>query len=190
MKQVIFIICALSLLFGCTKSNTDTAKTLIEEHLKNILHDKSSYESVEFGELDSTFTNYTTDSLYRHYLTKRVVCQKMRNKLYDESQIWRTIDKARYDYYTQRVLLYADSVSYYKGLEDKAKSNFSPVFDGYVMKHSFRSKNQFGNTILNILAFQFDPDLTNVTSVCDWNEYVGYDESKEIDNLVNEMLNQ
>jgi hypothetical protein len=189
MKQVI-LLCALSLLFGCTKSKTDTAKTLIEEHLTKILHDKSSYESVEFGNLDSTFTNYTTDSLYRHYLTKRVICQKMRNKLYDESQIWRTIDKERHDFCEQRALLYADSTSLYKDLEDKAKQNFAPQFNGYVMKHSFRSKNQMGNTVLNVLAFQFDTELTRVTSACDWNEYTNNSDETAVNDLVNEMLEE
>lgn len=110
--------------------------------------------------------------------------------MYKESQTWRTFDKERYDYYNQKVLLYADSTTYYNDLENEAKANFIPKFNGYVMKHSFRAKNKNGNFEMSVLAFLFNKELTNITSTCDWNEYIIFDAEKEMNSFINELLNE
>ena len=44
-------------LVGCN-SNENKAQKLIEDYLSKNLNDASSYESIEFSELDSTFSNF------------------------------------------------------------------------------------------------------------------------------------
>lgn len=188
MKKVSFLVTLVFILLGCGKSQTEIAKGLAQEYMKKHVHDVSSYEIVEFGDLDSTYTNILSDSLYKHYLCKRIICQKLRNELYDEAQLWRNIDSERYSYYDKRTMLYADSVSYYFDLENKAKNDFTPVFDGYVIKHTFRAKNELGNLILNVCAIQFDQGLTKVTSVCSWDEYINYKVEDDIEEFIKSMI--
>lgn len=188
MKKVFILFTLVLFVCGCEKSQTEIAKGLAQEFMEKHVHDKSSYEIVDFGDLDSTYTNILSDSLYKRCLTKRLTYQKLRNELYNESQLWRNIDKERYSYYHERTMLYADSVSYYFDLENKAKNDFKPVFGGYVIKHTFRAKNELGNLILNVCAIQFDPGLTRVTSVSNWDEYTNYKVEDDIEEFINSMI--
>lgn len=188
MKKVLILFSFVLFVYGCEKSQTEIAKGLAQEFMEKHVHDKQSYEIVDFGKLDSTFTNILSDSLYKRCLTKRLTYQKLRNELYDESELWRNIDNAKYNYYHERTMLYADSVSYYMDLENKAKHDFKPVFDGYVIKHTFRAKNELGNMTLNVCAIQFDPQLKRVTSVCNWDEYTNYKVEDDIEEFIKSMI--
>lgn len=64
MKKRILTFIALSvILFSCS-NNTDRAKKLIKEELSKSLNDFKSYEPVQYGTLDSTFTSFD-DTKYR-----------------------------------------------------------------------------------------------------------------------------
>ena len=54
---------------------------------------------------------------------RRIVCQKMRNDLYSQAQIYRLVDKTKYDYLMQRNALYADSTGMYYNLHESIREN-------------------------------------------------------------------
>lgn len=192
MKKILFLVAmVLPMVFvGCSETNEQKAQKLIKEHMMKNVHDASSYEVVEFGSLDSTFTNIMDDSKFHHAFVKRIICQKMRNQLYNETQLWRTIDKERYNHYKNRHDAYVDSTDMYYKQEQKAREQFVPMFNGYVMTHSFRANNEIGTPILNKVVIVFNKELTQIKSVNDWNEYQSIDIDENLKNLEKEMLNQ
>lgn len=74
--------------------------------------------------------------------------------------------------------------------EQKAREQFVPMFNGYVMTHSFRANNEIGTPILNKVVIVFNKELTQIKSVNDWNEYQSIDIDENLKNLEKEMLNQ
>lgn len=180
MKKIITLSAMILVVFACNTFNESQAKKLIKEYLKINMNDFSSYDPVEFSELDSSFSNYYESKEGRE-LNERMESVKKYNKdlreqvdryiqrgysnelietfqgFYDESQ--REIDS----------LFHADII---------ARQSFIPEFDGWLMSHKFRGKNAFGGVILNEYIFYFDKDLTIVTDVIDYN--VTLDKLKEI----------
>lgn len=51
-------------LVACSQSKEEKAKSLIKENMKTSMNDFKSYEAVEFGKLDSTYTSYHNDENY------------------------------------------------------------------------------------------------------------------------------
>ena len=56
MKKIILLVCVITALCSCGKSNEDKARELIEAKLKTTMNDWDSYEFVEMSKVDSTFT--------------------------------------------------------------------------------------------------------------------------------------
>ena len=56
MKKIILLVCAITALCSCGKSNEDKARELIEAKLKTTMNDWNSYEFVEMSKVDSVFT--------------------------------------------------------------------------------------------------------------------------------------
>lgn len=175
---------------GCSENNDSKAKTLVENQLKGSLHDYDSYESVEFGKLDSTFTTLLDDSLFRKLYSKRLSCQKIRNTLYEEAQIWRTIDNEKYNNLMGRNGIYIDSTAYYYKLELSARENFIPQFNGWSMKHSFRANNAGGNKVITHKAYCFDKDITEITETQDWETFISFDLDSELKKGEKEFLGE
>jgi hypothetical protein len=63
MRVQVFFIAVIFILVSCTTPE-GKAKKAIKEKLKITLHDFKSYESVEFGTLDSLFSDVTSSSEY------------------------------------------------------------------------------------------------------------------------------
>ncbi len=62
MKKVILLISVFGLLLSCNKSNEEKAKALVKEYIVKNANDPDSYESVEWGTLDSTYiVKYTEE---------------------------------------------------------------------------------------------------------------------------------
>jgi hypothetical protein len=178
------------ILASCSMSNEEKARDLICEYMKNHVHNAKSYEVVEFGNLDSTFTSLLDDSVFYNAFEKRLVCQKMRNQLYDETQLWRKIDQNRYNHYNQKLALYVDSADMYYKQEQEARKRFIPQFDGFVMSHTFRTNNELGNPVLNKVAIVFNKELTKVESVNDWNEYQSINIEESLKELEQDFISE
>lgn len=188
MKKIYFCLLACVMAFAGCSTPEKQAKKLIVEHLKNSLHDYDSYESVQFGSLDSVFTTLLDDSTFTKVFTKRLAHQKLRNNMFDKAEQWKDINKKLYDFYLEHEALQQDTVQYYYNIEDSIKNNFIPQFTGYAMQHSFRANNVNGNKILTHKVYIFNKEITQVVNSEDLEIYINYDIEKELEAIKKRFL--
>ena len=133
----VFIILLLLFCIGC-KNKDDKVKELIKQELSKTMNDFKSYEPVEFGKLDSTFTAYdrATFSLVDTIAAESIEKQLKIEKEFNEEQ-------------------------------DRKEKAFKKEFTGYAMTHTFRGKNSFGAMVLSKYRFFFNKELTKVTESFD-----------------------
>jgi hypothetical protein len=158
MKKIILGLVLSVVLCSCTKSPEEQAKSNISEYLKKNMDDPSSYESVEFGKLDTLHTSFseskegieleTKDSKLGDRVTELsnkldlpdLTLNDIKNIQKENEQI--TKDRlAINDIIAKKTLTYKGSVN------------------GYSMTHKFRGKNKLGAKILNEINFLLDTKL-------------------------------
>lgn len=189
MKKVIFMLLAVIAFCGCAgTTNESTAKQLIKERLKLNLHDYSSYESVEFGSLDSTFTTLLTDSAFFKAFTRRLAYQKARNESYENAELWKSVSRERQKQYLGLEKQYQDSVTRYIAFEDSARNKFIPVFNGFAMRHSFRANNANGNKVITHNVYKFNTELSVITETEEADDYYGYNVEEVLEGIKKEFL--
>ena len=188
MKRLLFILAVLIFFAGCSENSEKKAQKLINQHLKVTLHDFGSYEGVEFGTLDTIYTIILDDSLFTEYLSKRLVFQKMRNDKREEADIYRSFDKQKYNELVNLVNVYVDSTWHYKQLEDSVKANFKPQFDGWSMKHSFRSNNANGNKVITHKVYSFDKNIVKITESSDYESFYNFNLEESIRTIEKDFL--
>ena len=163
MKSIFYLV--LILFTASCQSNTDKAQKLIKDNLYKTLHDFTSYEPIEFSQLDSVYS--TIESTGAPQLLKEA------NALADSAQkllkASRIFEESRKEYHfcdsmflvttrsadslleiSNRIITKADSISL----------NFVPIFCGYRMTHRFRAKNSEGNFILTDNEYFIDKNIT------------------------------
>lgn len=159
MKKIIylsFLVFVLTLV-GCN-SIENKAQKLIKDYLSKNLNDASSYESIEFSALDSTFSNFYFSPEGKELLEK----QDFANK--------RAFELTMTDILEENVLI-QDSIRIYKQIEESCKNEYEEKaltyvgdFNGWKMSHKYRAKNALGATIISTTKFTFDKDLSEVKS--------------------------
>ena len=158
MKQVLCLLVVAITLVSCSKSPEQKAKDLIKEEMKKSMNDFSSYEPVEYGKLDSSFSvlDISTEQLSFDAYSKEAkkILGDMEIEAVSNLDDYK-IDKVYFDSYKFKM----DSVS--KIIDAKAKS-FKPEFKGWKMSHKFRGKNKMGAVVLNSNIYEFDKDITKI----------------------------
>lgn len=167
----VFIISIV--LVSCT-SNEKKAQNLIENHLKETLHDWSSYESVSFGSLDSTFTTLLDNPVYKEQFITYMAYKELVEEKLKEEKNYRDMH-SDWAISMRRKLLsesqyYLDSVIYYEPLLAEAAKSFIPEFKGWEMRHSFRANNAGGNKVIGHYRYYFDKDITKIVDSEDASE--------------------
>jgi len=155
----------LVILIACNSpSREEKAKRLIKDHLFKTLHDYKSYESVEFGKMDSLFTYIEDDSLYKYYIKEGYRFLDEVKDANSNLKIYAGLSTLRYrfDYYKAIAAEYNDSVSQYIRLAEKVKSNFTPLFIGWKMSHTYRAKSLNGNKGIHHYAYKFDKEISKI----------------------------
>lgn len=148
MKYVVIIMIGLC---SCSKSKVERAKESIRKHLSKTMLDFKSYEPVEFGKLDSTFSDYKNsiraDSLQKdidYSLQLATQLKESGEKSDAKASIYGIVDL---------ILRQVDSLT---KLRDKEESEFHPAFAGYTLTHTYRGKNALGATIITTDKFLLD----------------------------------
>ena len=163
MKKITILIVAVTLLVSCSNPEKKAQK-LIEKELQTSLNDPKSYESVNFGSLDSVFTSPSRDIDYIGYKSKYDVYtnayeeQMAKVKLYSGLSIY--YDETKFA--LEMAQIYLDTVEVVSAKMIEISTNFVYEFDGWKMKHTFRGKNAFGAVIVSSMMFYFDKELTKV----------------------------
>lgn len=172
MKKLLLCFALMPLFIACKKSPENQAKFLIEEKLKKTLHDYKSYEIVEFGKLDSSFTIFEElPHIKKEYdrvdeFNKEASDNLDLAKIYSDSYYLQdTFNK--YMKIAQRA---NDSARSILKRIDVQHSKFKSEFNGWAMNHSFRAKNLNGNLGIHHYTYYFNSDLTEITDQVDIGE--------------------
>lgn len=176
MKICVYILVLLITLVSCS-SPERKAKKAIKEKLKMTLHDFKSYEPVEFGTLDSLFSDVTSSSEYEVFKSKHEAWIRQADKEYKVNQ--EEIKKAIFDGNSSHIPIIneyslvprcKDSAQIYADKMQAFVDSYKPRFIGWSMTHLYRAKNLTGNYRLANESFYFDKDLIKVVGSIDMSE--------------------
>ncbi len=166
MRKLLFI--PVLILFSCTQTKQQKAEKVVKLYLDSTLNDPHSYESVEFGKLDSTFTRFEDDARY-------ISAKAKQDSIKAEYDMWKAKNPdfdGVGDLSHSRVLYFSKMINYYtNGMLAQGKiaigitNSFKPTFKGYRLIHRYRAKNVFGALNLSQTPFYLDSALTRVTDV-------------------------
>jgi hypothetical protein len=175
MRSTILIITAFSLMASCKLSPDEKAKKAIREELRVTLHDYKSYESVQYGKLDSDFSSVFNFPEYKK------LSEDLDQTIAHEKEHFETMkiyagSIYSFDRYRNEKRIVEDDLE--KMIRDTAdmgnlKRSFRPNFVGWQIEHSYRARSLAGNLGIHHYLFHLDSALTKVLSQDDISESAG-----------------
>lgn len=158
MKKIILVLALSIVLFSCSKSLEEQAKSNISEYLKKNMDDPSSYESVQFGKLDTLHTSFDESKEGLELRNKDAKLELKISELSDKLDLpdltmddIKSIQKENGEITKKRLAI--NDIMTSKTLTYKGAVN------GYSMTHKFRGKNKLGAKILDEISFLLDTKL-------------------------------
>lgn len=162
MKKTLLLVCAITALCSCGKSNEDKAREVIESELKTTMKDWNSYEFVEMSKVDSAFTLFM---------------DSQEGKAIRELQSALSLKKAEYEVnsrypelYKERIQVMRDSIPIIEHMEDSLKAEYDAKekeykgdFIGYRTKFKYRGNNSLGGKDISSSIYFFNPEITQIT---------------------------
>lgn len=148
---------------ACT-SNEKKAENACKKYLNETLHDFKSYESVSWGSLDSSYTVADSSDEIKNLEYEFNIIKNDLQKRLDSMQIygdaWRAIGefKWRLDF----AIAKKDEMQKINNMIDSITKNWKPEFNGYKIKHTFRSKTLSGNYKISHYVFYLNKELDKV----------------------------
>lgn len=164
MYKLITLLLVVLTLASCSGSKEDKGQKAIQNYLSKTMNDYKSYESVEFGKLDSSYSIYEQNPLYISKITKIAIILNEGNKLVEPSETYGKSDDELTAIVKKATELSKEATALNNQLKE-GKVKFKSEFIGYAMIHTFRGKNINGATILNIDTFFLSKDLSKVERV-------------------------
>ncbi len=165
MKKILLIaICILISACTFTKEQKRKAHKLIKDYLNKHLNDAHSYESVEFGKMDTVKSNFTQSPEYdliEDSLTsvQTKISEANLNLEYPDlynSKRERSLIKK----------LTKDS-TFYMAKKDSLEKNFNEKQIGWYITHTYRAKNGFGALGIHESGFTFNMACDSIIDVTD-----------------------
>lgn len=168
MQKLLLLLILSTALTSC--SNEQKAKKAIKEHLSKTMHDFKSYEPVEFGTIDSSFTTFIETKEYKTTLARFELfndsAERAIKEIKDLIYLNRT-SNARLREMQKAGMVLSDSLTSIANRMASLEKSFTPEFNGYSLAHSFRGKNPNGALILSTKIFKLTPQLDEVIDVVD-----------------------
>ena len=170
MKKLL-LITVLALVFTSCSFSEKKAQKAIKEYVKEIFHYPETYKSIEFGELDSTFSKVENDLEYIHYKISYESYINLFEKLMEEVKRKGDMPYTYSDYYTSEtgfkfdktyLEMYNDSATYYGKKHLDFKRNFKSEFNGWKMTNRFSIKNKSLKVEEVAYIFYFDKEISKV----------------------------
>lgn len=169
MKRLLPFTCLC--LFACSKPPEQKAKDLIAKELNLTLHDFKSYEPVQFGKLDSSFTSLDKNEDYEASINRMEEIVKELKEMNQDMDIYGSLwSSYRLEQETRKFKRLRIEFQYNQYLSDSISNAFRQQFKGWQMKHSFRAKNLAGNVGIQHRLYQFDSSLMRITGQEDISE--------------------
>lgn len=168
MKNLLLLLFAIAIV-ACTSSPEKKAQKAIKEYLFKTLNDIDSYEPVEYGTIDSLYTEYTMDSLYKEAVKMNELALKKCDSLGRVLERRKIYDEFYPDEINDLILAKWFTINTYPQIIDSLKNNYQSYFMGMGMIHSFRAKNVLGGNRLCRWQFVLTSNLNNVLYAIDLN---------------------
>lgn len=163
MQRMLIIMIAA---FACSpQSNEELIKKNIRSYLSKSMHDYNSYEAVDFGKIDTAYTDYSENPRYQSLMDSVKTYGELSDKMLEAARqsIYSSKTASRsYLNQADRYNKIADSIN---KIIEKENNSFKPVFKGYSIVHSFRGKNPNGALVLTDKKFFLDSNFHVVKSV-------------------------
>lgn len=152
------------LLFSCKKTPDEKAQSLIKGWLKLNLHDWKSYDPVEFGKLDSSYSSLDDDQAYQNTKRELDSLYKAIKEDIEDERIYAPLASysGQYAYYKSLAAECYKRIIEDTAIVSNAIRKWEPTYLGRQMEHTFRSKNLGGNIGVHHIVFYFDSSLTRV----------------------------
>ena len=167
MKNLILLI-FVGVCFSCTPSPEKKAQELIKTNLSKTMQDWNSYEAVEFGKLDSTFTTFQDDKKWKGYYLYQQLFEGKSDRLHKLADSEEN-PKKKIQILDSALNALSVSERYLDSLHAFQK-NFKGEFNGWKMIHTYRGNNSLGAKIIAKTVFYFDKDITGVTGSKNMND--------------------
>lgn len=167
------LICITPFIFlSCTESLTSKANRLIDEDLKETLHDYKSYEFQSQSNIDSAFTDAADLEEFKN-LKERIDKIKVDfDEAINKTKLYHEIFPGGPE--ELEWLAKAKSIhALINPITDSMKTiitAFNKELKGWTTIRKFRAKNQYGATVLNLYQYDFDKDLTKIINKVDLSE--------------------
>lgn len=148
---------------SCTQNPQKQAESLVKKQLETSLHDMNSYESVEFGTLDSAFSKVEDLEEYKEVVfweekySRKCTSALNNAETYEELGLYDTQSS-----YIQEAETLLDSLKKYEKRHQELDSLFVPKFIGWKLEHTFRANNPEGHKVISHRVYYFDKDLTKI----------------------------
>lgn len=189
MKNLLFMLFLVALVAGCNQTPQKNVEKLATQHLKDALHDPSSYEPVSFSELDTTFYLYEDEiksveaekdrilegfsetirirNLYHYHTTGQeqifdVLTNNMNINKVKRIQSMKEVDIAPYIKTVDSLALITDKMD----LQIDSFKKLLPQLMGFKLYHKYRAKNKMGAKVLGEATFFISSDFQTI-SICD-----------------------
>lgn len=163
-KLTLLLLLAISII-SCTLSPEEKAKRTIKDYMFKTLNDFESYEPVEYGNIDSLFSDYTMDETYissTQMYNRSLEIKDSLNKIFDRNKIYE-ISPTRDEINLLLTASWFTNITY-PNVIDSLKKNYHSHFIGMGLTHKFRAKTNSGGIRLCYWQFILSSNFEKVIS--------------------------
>lgn len=178
MKPISFITLMVLLLFCACKNVPQTpeekAKRLIADMFEARENYTYGYKAGPSGKLDSAYSTYRDDTLYRayrdsvsYYLDKGTLAftdvadigyrTDTTTNEREKEKLWKELLAA-----SAKQRMYNDSAYFYMTISDSLREDYKPFFNGWKITHEYEANNAFGIPVSQKTTFYFNVPLTRI----------------------------
>ena len=157
MKKVMLLSVMVMFLFSC--SNKSKVEKNVKEYLRQNLSNFSSYDPVEFGDLQINYTHYPDtpegDSLFKKMNSYKFDIDDLNNMRYDYVEWHKYTNKQINDSIKKMTIKY-ESI---KNIFNYKDQHFKEIPNGYWISHKFRCADKGGDMDIRYYHFILDDDF-------------------------------
>ena len=165
IRKLTFLLLLAISIISCTLSPEEKAKKTIKDYMFKTLNDFESYEPVEYGNIDSLFSDYTMDETYingtKTYKRSLEIKDSL-NKIFDRNKIY-DISPTKEELNLFLTINWFTNITY-PNVIDSLKRNYQSHFIGMGLIHKFRAKTNSGDIRLCSWQFILSPNFEEVIS--------------------------
>lgn len=169
-KVVLFIICAALAFTAYSNPREDKIKQLIKDHMRTSLYDFNSYEPVEYGEIETIYSNLKDDTNLEQMLKKAGEYEKATVEAVEKTDeailIYGRGSSEHAAAFKQTEETYAKWKKITADMDSVVKA-FVPQKIGVGIVHTFRKKTPEGNTVLTRKVYIFDDNIEKIIRIYD-----------------------